>query len=116
MNTPEKRHCITLNNKAFSRLQKEGRFGESYSNMILRILDCIAPNLDESSKSNVIKFMNRKCKQKDHKSCLESWCGLGFQIVCECTCHNRKEAEGFEGPASATVGHRELEDSKDAGR
>ncbi len=33
------RHTVTLNQIAFELLKQEGRFGESYSQLILRILN-----------------------------------------------------------------------------
>jgi predicted CopG family antitoxin len=33
------RHTITINGLAFSRLRNKGQFGESYSEVILRLLD-----------------------------------------------------------------------------
>jgi len=39
MNRRQARHTITLNDSAFSRLRNEGHFGESYSEVILRVLD-----------------------------------------------------------------------------
>ena len=33
------RHTITINDQAFLKLRNRGRFGESYSEVILRILD-----------------------------------------------------------------------------
>ncbi len=33
------RHTITINARAFSRLRSKGQFGESYSDVILRVLN-----------------------------------------------------------------------------
>jgi hypothetical protein len=35
----ENRHTITLNRLAFSRLKEIGRFAETYSDLILRLVD-----------------------------------------------------------------------------
>ncbi len=39
MSERHERHTVTLNDTAFSRLRNKGHFGESYSKVILRILD-----------------------------------------------------------------------------
>jgi predicted CopG family antitoxin len=35
------RHTITISDLAFSRLRGKGEFGESYSDVILRVLDAM---------------------------------------------------------------------------
>ena len=39
------RHTITINENAFLKLRNIGRFGESYSDVILRLIDA-APKMD----------------------------------------------------------------------
>ena len=34
-----KRHTITVDDKTFNRLKKYGKFGETYSSLIQRVLD-----------------------------------------------------------------------------
>lgn len=51
----------------------------------------------------MIKFTSEKCKEEDHKSCLGSWYGLGYQINCECMCHIRKEVEELSGKFSTVL-------------
>jgi predicted CopG family antitoxin len=38
MNSRNERHTITLNDLSFVKLRDEGRFGESYSELILRLI------------------------------------------------------------------------------
>jgi len=33
------RHTITITNEVFQRLRKKGRFGETYSKLLLRLID-----------------------------------------------------------------------------
>jgi predicted CopG family antitoxin len=33
------RHTITITNEVFQKLRKKGMFGESYSNLLLRLID-----------------------------------------------------------------------------
>ena len=39
MNIPNKRRTITLKNEVYSRLTKQGRFNESFSELMTRILN-----------------------------------------------------------------------------
>ena len=59
-------------------------------------------------------FLSKDCKTNNHTSCSGSWVGLGFQINCECTCHEKKfnVADGFEGPDSAASSQEPLEFTK----
>jgi predicted CopG family antitoxin len=38
---------VTLNNEAYHRLQKEGRFGESYSELLVRLLEELDKKRDD---------------------------------------------------------------------
>jgi predicted CopG family antitoxin len=44
------RHTITINDQAFLKLRDNGRFGESYSDVILRILN--QPKRDVKEKTD----------------------------------------------------------------
>jgi hypothetical protein len=50
VNMKSNRHTITLDHSTFMRLKSKGRFGESYSQLITRLLD---------------KFENLDCESKD---------------------------------------------------
>ena len=38
-----------------------------------------------------ISFKSKECKNKFHSSCSHQWKGFGFQIVCNCECHDKKK-------------------------
>jgi len=40
-----------------------------------------------------IDFRSKDCKSNRHQNCASKWNGFGFQIICSCKCHNRKEEE-----------------------
>lgn len=50
INTNSNRHTITIDHATFMRLKSKGHFGESYSQLITRLLD---------------KFENVNCESKD---------------------------------------------------
>jgi predicted CopG family antitoxin len=41
MHTMTDRHTITLTNEVFQRLRRKGKFGETYSKLLLRLIDAI---------------------------------------------------------------------------
>lgn len=43
---------------------------------------------------NEISFKSKECKNKNHSSCSNQWKGLGFQIICNCDCHDKKKVLG----------------------
>jgi len=47
---------------------------------------------------NEVHFLNKECKAMRHELCKGSWIGLevDFNVVCECSCHNRKNLETVE--------------------
>ena len=66
------------------------------------------------SNDNVIEFINKNCKNQEHSLCHGKWSGFGINVVCECTCHEKKfnVADGFEGPDSAASSQEPLEFTK----
>lgn len=48
----------------------------------------------------VIDFVSRNCKDNTHEKCRGKWQGFGFDIICICICHIKKEAAlaEVEGP------------------
>ena len=40
--------------------------------------------------------MSRECKNMTHKRCHWIWKGLGYEVVCECSCHNEKTKASVE--------------------
>jgi hypothetical protein len=61
--------------------------------------------------SNVIEFISKDCKNRNHLFCYGIWAGLGIEVICECRCHKIKNnaAIGFGRPDSAASGHHLLE-------
>jgi hypothetical protein len=51
-NTTSSRHTITVDNPTFMRLKSKGRFNETYSQLITRLLDHF-DNVNCESKDNV---------------------------------------------------------------
>ena len=38
---------------------------------------------------NQIYFINKECKNSNHFLCQYRWKGFGFEIICNCDCHNK---------------------------
>jgi hypothetical protein len=57
------------------------------------------------SNDNVIEFINKNCKNQEHSLCHGKWSGLGFNVVCECDCHEIKNKATDEArrPESVAV-------------
>ncbi len=54
--------------------------------------------------SNVINFLSKECKDKEHQKCCGKWIGLGFQVDCNCLCHyNNKKIDNKSGDFRETV-------------
>jgi hypothetical protein len=51
MNSKNDRHTITINHSALLRLRNKGRFGESYSALISRILDEAETSLKDGERN-----------------------------------------------------------------
>jgi hypothetical protein len=43
-----------------------------------------------------IDFLSRQCRYKAHDHCNGLWNGLGFEAVCKCRCHKKKEKASVE--------------------
>ena len=39
--------------------------------------------------SEVIDFLSKACKTKEHQNCHGNWTGLGFKVNCCCLCHKK---------------------------
>ena len=39
--------------------------------------------------SEVIDFLSKDCKNREHQNCYGNWTGLGFKVNCCCLCHER---------------------------
>lgn len=37
-----------------------------------------------------LDFLGKRCKNNCHNLCDGEWVGLGFQVFCNCECHNNK--------------------------
>ena len=56
----------------------------------------------------IIEFISRDCRNTIHQNCCSIWRGLGFEVLCDCKCHKKKEQQqalaGVVGPeTNATV-------------
>ena len=103
----DKRCTILLKEDVYKRLKTKGKFGESFSDLVTRILD----NLDKvhrgkiemTPSDTVIDILSRDCKYNKHRTCNSRWQGFGFEIVCYCSCHQGKKEKTLEvAPNSAT--------------
>jgi predicted CopG family antitoxin len=47
INEKHERHTITINHKAFEKLREKGIFGESYSDVIVRLVDIAGSRKNE---------------------------------------------------------------------
>ena len=45
-------------------------------------------------EQELIEFCSNSCKNNCHNLCSRQWEGFGFQIVCNCTCHDKKKVLG----------------------
>ncbi len=53
---------------------------------------------------NVIDFLSKECRDKEHQKCYGKWIGLGFQVDCNCLCHhNNKKIDNNSGEFRETV-------------
>lgn len=41
--------------------------------------------------SNVIDFLSKRCKDKEHQKCYGNWVGLGIRVDCNCLCHQHQK-------------------------
>jgi hypothetical protein len=41
----------------------------------------------------IIDFISRDCRNTIHQNCCGLWRGLGFEILCYCKCHKKKEQQ-----------------------
>jgi hypothetical protein len=51
----------------------------------------------------IINFISRDCKNAIHQNCCGIWRGLGFEVLCDCKCHKKKEQQALAevgGPLS----------------
>lgn len=42
-----------------------------------------------------INFISRDCRNTIHKDCYGIWQGLGFEFICDCKCHRKKEQQAL---------------------
>ena len=42
----------------------------------------------------LLEFCSKHCKNNHHNLCSCQWEGFGFQIVCNCECHDKKKVLG----------------------
>jgi hypothetical protein len=57
--------------------------------------------------SEVIDFLSKDCKNREHQNCYGIWTGLGFRVNCCCLCHETslfvREKKGEEGIQSLNL-------------
>jgi hypothetical protein len=41
----------------------------------------------KSNNRFILDFQSKYCKKKEHNNCSNRWKGLGFTVICTCTCH-----------------------------
>ena len=41
-----------------------------------------------------LDFLGKRCKNNCHNLCDGEWKGLGFQVFCNCECHDKKKVLG----------------------
>lgn len=44
--------------------------------------------------SNVIDFLSKHCKNKEHQKCYGNWTGLDIRVDCYCLCHKKSSSRG----------------------
>ncbi len=56
--------------------------------------------------STAIDFLSKQCKNDTHNGCYGRWQGLGFDVLCDCKCHKKKEQQALEevgGPVTNAI-------------
>ncbi len=43
--------------------------------------------MDEGRVLNIIDFLSKDCKYREHGQCCGNWSGLGLEVKCNCSCH-----------------------------
>ena len=105
-NTKYKRCTILLKEDIYQRLKTKGKFGESFSELICRLLDDV--DFFEKNKkekiywkpqnnelASTIEFLSKDCKSKNHVNCCKVWAGIGIQVICNCSCHNDDSNDSY---------------------
>jgi hypothetical protein len=46
--------------------------------------------VNKMPSNNLIEFTSEECKHNGHSNCASQWVGLGFIVLCTCTCHEEK--------------------------
>jgi predicted CopG family antitoxin len=89
MNT---RRTITINEHTFQKLRSVGMFGESYSDLILRLVTNKGIRGEvKRMNSQILEFRGKLCKGNNHGMCPGRWAGFGFIVTCKCNCHQNNE-------------------------
>jgi hypothetical protein len=55
-----------------------------------------------------LDFISKECKNEKHSFCKYQWEGLGFQIICNCECHDKKIVLGKDEVLPNTIGSIQL--------
>lgn len=57
----------------------------------------------------MIEFRSRDCKNYVHNRCDGTWHGLGYDIICDCVCHKKKDLALVDRCQPSTVPVNELQ-------
>ena len=45
--------------------------------------------MKDIDNTNLVDFLGKECKNLLHEKCCSVWKGFGFEIICNCECHNK---------------------------
>ena len=89
-----KRYPISVCAKVYTKIKEIGRFGESFSDVIERILNSVPEIKGQKTKmkpTNQFSFTGQRCKNDEHNLCQGAWEGFDILLYCDCKCHPKKE-------------------------
>ena len=58
------------------------------------------------TSNNLIEFTSEECKHNVHSNCASQWVGLGFIVLCICTCHEEKGDARSVANRISSVAHK----------
>ncbi len=91
---------VGLRYEVYTRLKDQGRFGESFSDLVSRIIDAadkitvlkVPVVKAKLNRTTTLDFISRDCRNGKHNSCHARWEGMGFEIICVCNCGHKLKA------------------------
>ena len=68
------------------------------------------------NKTNLVEFLSKQCKNKEHIACCGLWEGLGFEIICNCKCGHGQNGQALDlvGGLGANAIHNAQSNSKES--